>query len=63
MYVCSSKLLLSGTVSNYINSTVEVLGTQSIDQSHYSSTVNLPSLDIFNNTVRYGLAYMHINLY
>ena len=58
MYVCSSKLLLSGTVSNFINSTVEVLGTQSIDQSYYSSIVNLPSLDIFNNTVRYELAYM-----
>ena len=53
MYAHSYKVLLSATVINFRNSTVEILKTQSIDQSHYYSIVNLPLLDIFNNSVRY----------
>ena len=48
------------TVANFRNSTVEILEIQNMDQSHFSSTVNLPSLDIFNNTVRYALTHEHV---
>ena len=51
------QLLLSATVANLINSTINIQGTQNIDQSHFSSTVNLSSLDIDSNMIRYQLTH------
>ena len=59
MYV-DNAILLFAVVTNFRNSTVEIVEVQNIDQSHFSSTVNLPSLDIFNNTVRYALTHVHV---
>ena len=47
------QILLSATVANLRNSTINIQGIQSIDQSHFSSTVNLSSLDIDSNVIRY----------
>ena len=50
-------LLLSATVVNLRNSTINIQGIQSIDHSHFSSTVNLSSLDIDSKVIRYVSTY------
>ena len=49
MYV----ILLSVTVANFTNSTVNILRTESINQFQYTAAVNLPSLDTFDKPIRY----------
>ena len=51
-------ILLSVTVENFTNSTVNILSTESINQFQYTATVNLPSLDNFDKPIRYVLLLM-----
>ena len=57
-----AKLILSiAIVVNLRNSTTNIQGIQNIDQSHFSSTVNLSSLDIDSNVIRYLPTYTYVS--
>ena len=53
MYTTYIQLLFSAVVGKFRDSLVNILGVQSINQSHYYSTVHLSLLDILIHNVRY----------